>query len=193
MRIWSLIAVLSAGALCGAPSPAPTLSRVPLSFEPVVRNSEFIAHPGRLGVTLASTGASIGASRMRLVGALASAPAQPEELLAGYTNYLLDPDPRNWRTHVPNYRRVRYRSVYPGIDVVYYGNSRELEFDFVVAPGADPRHIRLALSDPDLRIRLPRVYQGTRPIQARAVRQAASSPSRWPPTIVPSRWSSILC
>jgi photosystem II stability/assembly factor-like uncharacterized protein len=107
---------------------------------------------------------------MRLVGARAGAVAQPEEQLAGYTNYLLDSDPRNWRTHVPNYRRVRYRNVYPGIDVVYYGNPRELEFDFFVTPGADPRRIRLALSDPDLRIRLPRAYQGNRTIGARAVR-----------------------
>ena len=100
----------------------------------------------------------------------AEASAQLEELLAGYTNYLLDPDPRNWRTHVPNYRRVRYRNVYPGIDVVYYGNPRELEFDFVVAPGADPRRIRLTLDNPDLRIRLPRVYQNHGDILARVVR-----------------------
>ncbi len=111
---------------------------------------------------------------MRLVGARAGASAQPEELLAGYTNYLLDSDPRKWRTHVPTYRRVRYRNVYPRIDVVYYGNPRELEFDFIVAPGADPRRIRLALSDPDLRIRLPRVYQADRAVEARAVRHGRS-------------------
>src|SRR5262245_24700292 len=121
----------------------PNLARVPLSFEPGVRNSEFVGRAGGLHVTVSPTGASIGTSRMRLVGARTGAPAQPEELLAGYTNYLLDPDPRKWRTHVPNYRRVRYYNVYAGIDVVYYGNPRELEFDFVVAPGADPRRIRL--------------------------------------------------
>ena len=147
---------------------------VPLSFEQGIRNSEFVAHAGGLRVTVTSSGASIGASRMRLVGARAGASAQPEELLAGYTNYLLDPDPRNWRTHVPNYRRVRYRNVYPGIDVVYYGNPRELEFDFVVAPGADPRRIRLTLDDPDLRIRLPRVYQNHDDIPARVVRHGGS-------------------
>ncbi len=174
MPIWSLIAVFSTTALSGVPSLAPSLVNVPLSFEPGIRNSEFVAHAGGLGVTLSSTGASIGASQMRLVGARAGASAQPEELLTGYTNYLLDPDPRNWRTHVPNYRRVRYRNVYPGIDVVYYGNPRELEFDFVVAPGADPRRIRLTLDDPDLRIRLPRVYQNDSDIQARVVRHGGS-------------------
>src|SRR5438309_7225361 len=129
----ALVAVLSVNALFGAPS----LAQVPLSVEPGLRNSEFVAHAGGLSVTITPTGASIGASRMRLVGARSGAPAQPEELLASYTNYLLDPDPRKWRTRVPNYRRVRYRDVYPGIDVVYYGNPGVLEFDFVVAPGAD--------------------------------------------------------
>ena len=173
-KVTALVIDRSTTSLGGVPSLGPSLVNVPLSFEPGIRNSEFVAHAGGLGVTLISTGASIGASRMRLVGARAGASAQPEELLAGYTNYLLDPDPRNWRTHVPNYRRVRYRNVYPGIDVVYYGNPRELEFDFVVAPGADPRRIRLTLDDPDLRIRLPRVYQNHGDIPARVVRHGGS-------------------
>jgi hypothetical protein len=46
---------------------------------------------------------------------------------------------------VPNYARVKYANVYPGVDLVYYGNQRQLEYDFVVQPGADPRRIRLAL------------------------------------------------
>ena len=108
---------------------------------------------------------------MRLLGARNNAIAQPEDLLPSYSNYLIDLDPRNWRTHVPNYRRVRYRSVYPGIDVVYYGNPRELEFDFLIAPGANPRQIRLTLNSPDLRIRLPRIYQSDRLIQGRVIRR----------------------
>ncbi len=52
-------------------------------------------------------------------------------------------DPRRWRTNVPAYDRVRYRDVYPGIDLVYYGNQRRLEYDFVVAPGADPNAVTL--------------------------------------------------
>ncbi len=169
-RAFALVAAFWASLLWGAPSPA----RLPLSFEPSVRESEFVAHAKGLSVTLTSTGASIGTSRMRLVGASGSAAALPEELLPGYTNYLLDSDPQKWRTHVPNYRRVRYRNVYPGIDVVYYGNPRDLEFDFVVAPGADPRRIRLSVSDPDLQIRLPRTYQNDLPVDARAVRRGSS-------------------
>jgi photosystem II stability/assembly factor-like uncharacterized protein len=107
---------------------------------------------------------------MRLEGARPNAPAQPEQKLAGYTNYLLDHDPRRWRTHIPNYGRVRYHNVYPGIDVVYYGNPRELEFDFILAPGADPRRIQIALNNSDLQIRLPRIYQKGRTVEGRAIR-----------------------
>jgi uncharacterized repeat protein (TIGR01451 family) len=59
-------------------------------------------------------------------------------------NYLLGNDRAAWRTNVPTYARVRYGAVYPGIDVVYYGNQGELEYDFVLAPGADPAAIALA-------------------------------------------------
>lgn len=52
----------------------------------------------------------------------------------------------NWRTNVPSYSRVRYRAVYPGVDVVYYGNQNQLEYDFVLQPGADPNAIRMKFS-----------------------------------------------
>ncbi|HEV3200971.1 MAG TPA: SBBP repeat-containing protein, partial [Bryobacteraceae bacterium] len=52
----------------------------------------------------------------------------------------------NWRTDVPSYSRVRYRAVYPGVDVVYYGNQNQLEYDFVLQPGADPNAIRMKFS-----------------------------------------------
>src|SRR5439155_27377544 len=51
-------------------------------------------------------------------------------------------DPKKWRTNVSTYAKVKYRDVYPGIDLVHYGNQRQLEYDFVVAPGADPKAIR---------------------------------------------------
>jgi photosystem II stability/assembly factor-like uncharacterized protein len=163
----ALIAALFAGFLCGAPN----IGRLGLSFEPGLRNSEFVAHSGGLSVVLTATGAAIGDGRMRLLGSQESAAATLEGLLPGYTNYLLDKNPRKWRTHVPNYRRVRYHNVYPGIDVVYYGNPHELEFDFIVAPGADPHRIQLALSRPDLQIRLPRIYQDNQAVEGRAVRR----------------------
>ena len=69
-----------------------------------------------------------------------------EEELPGKINYLIGKDPSKWRTGVATYAKVRYEQVYPGIDLVYYGNQRQLEYDFVVGPGADPARIRLKLA-----------------------------------------------
>jgi Bacterial Ig-like domain (group 3)/IPT/TIG domain/Beta-propeller repeat/Dockerin type I domain len=64
-------------------------------------------------------------------------------LHAGKSNYFIGRDPAKWRRDVPNYGSVRYAEVYPGIDLVFRGNQRQLEYDFVVAPGADPKRIEL--------------------------------------------------
>jgi len=61
-------------------------------------------------------------------------------------NYFRGNNPRKWATDVPTYKRVSYTGVYSGIDLVYYGNQRQLEYDFVVAPGADPKQIALSFS-----------------------------------------------
>jgi hypothetical protein len=84
--------------------------------------------------------------RMQLVGA--NPPAQPVGLdqLPGVSNYLIGNDPSQWQTNIPNFARVEYQNVYPGINLVYYGNQRQLEYDFVVAPGADPNNIRMAIA-----------------------------------------------
>jgi hypothetical protein len=81
--------------------------------------------------------------RLRLAG---GAPRQPVglDLLSTRSNYLLGDDPSRWHTGVPHYGQVRYSGVYPGIDLVYRGNPRQLEYDFVLAPGADPGRIRLS-------------------------------------------------
>ena len=80
---------------------------------------------------------------MRLAdGANATAP-EGEALLPGTANYFTGSDANAWRTGVPTYARVRYNAVYPGVDLVYYGNQRELEYDFAVAPHADASAIRL--------------------------------------------------
>ena len=66
--------------------------------------------------------------------------------LPGKSNYLIGNDPKKWRTNVPTYGRVRYENIYPGVDLVYYGKQGgQLEYDFVVAPGADPGAIALAI------------------------------------------------
>ncbi len=63
--------------------------------------------------------------------------------LSGKTNYFIGNDPTKWQTEIPNYARVKYEDVYPGIDMVYYGTEGQLEYDLVVAPGANPGLIRL--------------------------------------------------
>jgi hypothetical protein len=87
--------------------------------------------------------------RMTLVGADADAAAEGADELAGKVNYLVGDDPAKWRTGVPTFERVRYASVYPGIDLVYYGNQRQLEYDFLVAPGADARAVSLRFDGAD--------------------------------------------
>ena len=84
--------------------------------------------------------------RMRLMGAQHNPQPRVEgiEPLPGNSNYFLGNDPAKWRTQVPHYAKVRYHEVYPGIDLVYYGNPRQLEYDFIVTPGADPSVIQLA-------------------------------------------------
>ena len=87
--------------------------------------------------------------RMKLVGANPSAQVTGLDELPGKSNYFIGNDPKKWRTNVPTYAKVRYENVYPGIDLLYYGNQRQLEYDFVVSPGADPRTIRLAFPSRD--------------------------------------------
>ena len=82
--------------------------------------------------------------RARLVGSRNDPAVVGEELLPGHSNYFLGNDRSKWRTGVAHFAKVRYHDVYPGVDLVYYGNQQQLEYDFVVAPGADPRAIRLA-------------------------------------------------
>jgi hypothetical protein len=95
------------------------------------------------------------ALRMRLVGANPSAKIVGAEELPGKSNYFIGNDPKKWRTNVPTYAKVKYPGVYPGVDLVYYGNQGQLEYDFVLAPGADPRAISLSFSGVR-RIRLDR-------------------------------------
>jgi hypothetical protein len=83
--------------------------------------------------------------RMKLVGASPNARVRGTNELPGKSNYLIGNNPKKWRTNVPNYTRVEYRGVYPGVNLVYYGNQGQLEYDFVVAPGADPSEIALEL------------------------------------------------
>jgi len=82
--------------------------------------------------------------RLTLMGANPAAPIAGMEELAGKSNYFLGSDRTRSHTNVPTYARVKYEGVYPGIDLIYHGNQRRLEYDFVVAPGAHPQAIRLS-------------------------------------------------
>jgi len=90
---------------------------------------------------------------LKLQGANAKAVATGIDQLPGHRNYFIGNDPAKWRTDVPTFRAVRYEETYPGITLTYYGNQRQLEYDFAIAPGADPQMIRLAF---DSRVR-PRI------------------------------------
>jgi uncharacterized protein (TIGR03437 family) len=89
-------------------------------------------------------GRGSAAVRLRWVGGQALEP-EPLDPLITRSNYFVGQDPARWRRDVPNFGRVRYRGVWPGIDLVYYGSGNQLEYDFVVAPGADPRTIGIAV------------------------------------------------
>jgi hypothetical protein len=83
--------------------------------------------------------------RLKLVGASPKAKVVGLAELPGKSNYFIGNDPKKWRTNVPNYAKVKYEDVYAGVDLVYYGNQQQLEYDFVVAPGGDPRAIRFEI------------------------------------------------
>ena len=87
--------------------------------------------------------------RMSLVGGNLAPDVEGIEQLAGTVNYFIGNDPVKWRTNVPTYAKVQYKRVYPGIDLVYYGSQRNLEYDFIVDPGADPGRIVLSFRGAD--------------------------------------------
>src|SRR5438309_92159 len=114
--------------------------------------------------------------RMRLMGAEAAATIAGLDRLLGHTHYLVGEASR-WRRDVPTFARIRYSDVYPGVSLVFYGSERQLEYDFIVAPGADPSVVALAFDGADglrldeqgdllittaageVRLRRPAIYQ----------------------------------
>ena len=123
---------------------------LPLLFEPnrgqAQPGVEFLSRGAGVTSRLGSPHAEfpIGDStvRMDLVGG-ATVHGEGVDRLPGLSSYFSGPDPSQWRTHIPQFGRVRYRNVYRGIDLIYYGNQGALEYDFVVAPGAKPSDIHL--------------------------------------------------
>jgi uncharacterized repeat protein (TIGR01451 family) len=114
--------------------------------------------------------------QMELLHANRGARISGTDQLPGVVNYFIGNDPKKWRSGVSTYGKVRYEGIYAGVDAVFYGNQRQLEYDFAVAPGADPNQIALGLTgakpsldadgnvvlkltDGDLALNKPVVYQ----------------------------------
>jgi hypothetical protein len=95
-----------------------------------------------------ASGQKAASVRMKFEGARSDSEALGLNELPGKVNYFVGNDPEQWRANIPTYAAVRYQDIYPGVDVVYYGHGHELEYDFVLAPGADPRVITLAFQGP---------------------------------------------
>lgn len=93
--------------------------------------------------TLGNAGAQSAVISMQLVGANATPVVSGVDELPGKSNYFVGNDPSDWQTNVPNYGQVSYQNLYPGIDGVFYGTQRQLEYNFTVAPGANPGVIKL--------------------------------------------------
>jgi hypothetical protein len=87
--------------------------------------------------------------RMQLVGGNPDAPVTAVDPLVTKVNYFLGNDPNEWHTNIPTFGKVQYDDVYPGIDLVYYGNGGNLEYDFLVSPGADLNAIALNFAGAD--------------------------------------------
>src|SRR6266700_7779399 len=86
---------------------------------------------------------------MTFVGANPRPEVEGVDPLAGTANYFIGSDPSQWRTAVPTYGKVKYRELYPGVDLIYYGNQRQVEYDFVIEPKADPKGIAISFSGAD--------------------------------------------
>jgi hypothetical protein len=140
-------------------SPAQTglnISGLPLQFEANQGQAEatasFIAHGQSSEFLISATSAQFVlrkasgetvAARMQIVGANPSASISGHSELPGKINYLLGNNPALWRVGVPTFAQVRVENVYPGVNVVYYGNGRQLEYDFDLAAGIAPQTITL--------------------------------------------------
>lgn len=125
---------------------------VPLVFEEnrgqTEPQFEYLSHADGYTLLLGKSEAVLGSGlHMRWVRANRDPKPTGEDQLTATSNYFRGNDHSHWITGIANYRQVKYRQLYPGIDVLYYGNQRQLEFDLHVSPGTDPRHAELAFDD----------------------------------------------
>jgi len=186
----------------GASQPDPRMNasslmaRLPLMFEPnqgqanldpADTRARFLARGSGYTLFLGAEGAIVSqhssksargftSFQMKLAGANPNARLTATDRLPAKSNYLLGNDPAEWRSGIPRFARVRYENIYPGINLVFYGNQGRLEYDLQIAPGADPVQAELEFDGAkslelkdgalvvkgesgDARLEAPRVYQ----------------------------------
>jgi len=133
------------------------LAKMPLSFEPnrgqtdprvqyLTRGPGYIVYftQDETVMSLTDTKSSNAVVRMKFVGGTNSATAKPVDALTTTSNYLVGNDSSKWLSGIAQYSKLRYENVYPGIDVVYTGDQKQLRYDFIVKPGADAHAIQMA-------------------------------------------------
>jgi len=146
---WKLSLVIFVACLANAEIPG-NFGNLPLRFErasDATGHAKFVTRGNEYALVLTDSGAILqspsGTVRMRIVGGNPLASITPGEPLPGVSNYLIGNDASKWRTGVAGFARVEYRGIYPSIDLVCYGKEGHLEYDFAIAPGADPRKVRI--------------------------------------------------
>ena len=132
------LSVLSLFSFSLAAAPRP----LPLIFEPGAAGG-FVGRNAGERVSMTPAQVELGAIHMRLAGARPHARLEGLDPLPGKSFYYIGNDPRKWRTGIPQYGRVGYRDVYPGVDLVFYGNGDQLEYDLILGPHADLSRVRL--------------------------------------------------
>lgn len=182
---------------------------LPMVFEPNRGQTDaqvkFLAHGSNYGLFLTADQAVLALHksprqsstlRMALANANPNAAVTGSDPLPGKSNYLIGNDPSKWHRNIPQFAKVRYQGIYPGIDLVYYGNQERLEYDVEVAPNADPHQVALqfpgtqnlrlnhqgqlviAAGDGEVQLQAPRIYQKVgneqRPVSGRFVLRAGN-------------------
>jgi len=144
-----------------AEKPRFNINTLPLVFHPNVGQEDsgvrfssrapgYTLRLNQTGAILSFSGAEqTGTLGLKVVGANPDANVSGGDELPGKVNYLIGRDPTKWHRQVPSYSKVAYGQVLPGIDLVYYGRNRQLEYDFELSPGADPNRIKMALDGQD--------------------------------------------
>jgi hypothetical protein len=159
--LFPALCLAACGFLAAAePDAARILATAPLRFEPAPDGSadgKFVARGARFRFEFTRDAAALRVDhrdiRLHFEGADQRAQMSGAELENSTTNLYLGNDPAKWRRGIPNYGRVQVQGLYPGIDLAYYGNGGQLEYDLAVKPGANPRRIRLRLQGDDASLR----------------------------------------